>query len=446
MTRRVSSWWTTRSLTLRLTIIATVVLATGLASGAAALAAIFFHNRLAAVDANLRAESATLTALIRSGQLPDPLPVPAGQAVLAQVVDPEGTVRAATPAASRVLPILPPAVLRSEQSGHAFTTTASALGSAPLRVSVTSSSLHGVPVLVVTAVSFSDVRATLSALFRTLVIAVPLVLLAAGIATWLAVSSALRPVDQLREAAEEVAYTRGGTAPHLPVPRSGDELARLAHTLNLMLERLHSAMEQQRTFVADAAHELRSPIAAIRTQLDVALSTPTDADEWATVGSDVLEDIERVGQLADDMLLLARLDSNGVGCHEVIDISVLLELSTGPLWVAGDAQSLRRAFDNLVANARRHARSTVAVTAETVGSDVVVMVDDDGAGVPAADRQRVFERWIRLDSARARDEGGAGLGLAIARSVARSHGGDVTLADSPLGGARAQLRLPTVQP
>jgi len=442
MSPNVSSWWATRSLTFRLTVIATVVLATGLASGAAALAALFFHNRLEAVDANVRSESVTLTALVRSGQVPDPLPAPAAQSVIAQVIDSAGTVRAATPSASRIVPILPLSLLDAQQPGQSFTTSHSALGPAPLRVTVASARLRGAPVLVVTAVPFSEVGATLSALFRTLLIAVPVVLLAVGTATWLAVSSALRPVDQLREAADEVAYPGGVTAPHLPVPRSGDELARLAHTLNRMLERLHRASEQQRTFVADAAHELRSPIASIRTQLEVALTTPTDAAEWATVGSDVLKDVERVGRLADDMLLLARIDSGAVQRHERIDIRHLLGLPTGPLWVAGDKEALRRAFDNLVANAHRHARGTVKVTAELVGDDVVVMVDDDGDGVPPADRERVFERWVRLDAARARDQGGAGLGLSIARSVARSHGGDVTLETSPLGGARARLRLP----
>lgn len=441
-TPRVSRWWAHRSLTLRLTFVATVVLAVGLVSGAAGLAAFFFHDRVDAVDINVRVEAATVSSLVRSGQLPNPLPAPADQPVFAQVVGADGTVRAATPSASQVVPVLPLAVVRAHPGGHPFTTTESALGTAPLRVIVTPAELKGVPVTVITAVPFTDVRGTLAAMLRALLISVPLVLLAAGIATWLAVRSALRPVDRLREAADQVADTRGSTAPHLPVPDSGDELARLAETLNRMLERLHQATEQQRSFVADAAHELRSPIASIRAQLDVALSTAPDAREWVEVGHGVRTDVERVGRLADDLLLLARLDSGGSLQRDLVDISALLDLATPPLWVRGDPRALRRAFDNLMSNAQRHAASRVQVSAEWRDGDVVVSIDDDGPGIPAADRERVFDRWLRLDEGRARDEGGAGLGLAIARSVARSHHGDVTLAEGPLGGVRAELRVP----
>lgn len=445
MTWRVGSWWQTRSITLRLTVIATLVLAVGLAVGAVALASLFFHNRLDAVDANVRAESTTLTTLSRSGQLPAPLPVPAGSPALAQVVDPAGNVRAATPSASRVVPLLPAAALVAHADAGPFTTDDSTLSSSPLRVYVVSTRLGAAHVLVVSAVPFGDVGDTLSALLRTLVIAFPIVLLAAAIATWTAVGSALRPVDQLREAAGQVAFTRTGTPPRLPVPPSGDELARLADTLNTMLERLYSSAELQRAFIADAAHELRSPIAAIRTQLEVALATEAGAAEWRAVAADVLQDVHRVSTLADDMLLLARLDAGVVRRHRAIDVSELLELDASPLWVHGDPAELRRAFDNLLANARRHSRVTVEVTGQVVEGWVVVTVDDDGAGIAVADRERVFERWVRLDEARAREQGGAGLGLAIARAVARAHGGDVVLTGSPLGGARARLQLPAAR-
>ena len=446
MSRPVRRWWATRPLTLRLTIVATAVLAVGLAGGTVGLATLFFHSRVAAVDADVRAEAATVTSLVESGQLPNPLPVPAAQPALAQVIDAAGTVLAATPSVSRVLPVLPPAALHAADARRPFTTTESTLGTAPLRVSVSSTRLHGVPVTIVSAVPFTDVRGTLAALFRVLVIAVPVVLLAAAVATWLAVSSALRPVDELRAAADEVVHLPGRPAPRLPVPASGDELARLADTLNRMLDRLHSATEQQRAFVADAAHELRSPIASIRTQLDVALETPTDAAQWAEVGHDLRTDVDRLGHLADDLLLLARLDAGAPLRRQTVDLTKLVGLAGPPRWVDADPSALRRAVDNLVANARRHAENRVQVAAALDGDQVVVTVDDDGGGVPPEDRERVFERWLRLDDARARDTGGAGLGLPISRSIARSHGGDVVLGDSPLGGARALLRLPVARP
>jgi len=442
MSPQVGRWWGRRSLTLRLTIIATLVLAVGLATGSAGLATLFYHGRVDAVDANVQAEAATVTRLLTTGQLPDPLPVPAEQPVIAQVVGVDGTVLASTPSAGREVPILPLALIRDNASGHPFTTTASPLGHSPLRATVTSTRWRGRPVLVVSAVSFTDVGAILAALLRLLLIAVPVILLAAATATWLAVSAALRPVDVLRAAADEVAQTPGRTAPSLPVPASGDELARLAETLNRMLERLYGATEQQRTFVADAAHELRSPIASIRAQLEVALSTPTGGPQWSEVATDVLTDVERVGQLAEDMLLLARLDSGAGPRHVRLDAREVLGLAGPPAWVDGDPRALRRAFDNLVSNAHRHARSDVEVSSEVAGGWVVVTVDDDGPGIAPTDRERVFERWLRLDDARARDAGGSGLGLAIARSVAHAHGGDVVLEESLRGGVRARLRLP----
>jgi signal transduction histidine kinase len=443
MSRGPGGWWRARSLAVRLTCIATAVLAVGLVVGAAGLATLFFHNRVDAVDDNAREEAATVTSLLTSGQLPDPLPAPAEQPVLAQVLDAAGTVLAATPSTSRVVPLLPLSAIESRHTETPFTTKDSALGSAPVRVIVTSSRFHGANVTVVSAVLYTDVRGTLTAMLRTLVIAVPIVVVAAAIATWLAVSSALRPVDELRAAADQVADTRGRTAPTLPLPESRDELARLAETLNSMLARLHHATEQQATFVADAAHELRSPIASVRAQLDVALSVPTDAAEWAQIAGDVRTDVERISRLADDLLLLARLDSGATSPHDFVDVRQSLALPGAPVWVRGDPEELRRAVDNLVSNARRHARSTVQVAVERRADVVVITVDDDGAGVAPQDRERIFQRWLRLDESRARDDGGAGLGLAIARSIARNHGGEVELTDSPLGGARAVVRLPS---
>lgn len=439
---RVGGWWARRSLRVRLTVVSTTVLAVGLVCGSVALAALFFHQRVEAVDANVRDESATLAVLVGSGQLPNPLPVPAGQPVLAQVIDGRGTVRAASLAASDVVPLLSLTVLQAHEGQGTFTTSSSALGPDELRVNVVLTHYDGTPVLLVSAVSFADVGATLDALFRTLAVAVPIVLLAAGIATWLAVGAALRPVDELREAADDVARAPNRQTPRLPVPLSGDELARLAATLNSMLERLSAAGQQQRVFVADAAHELRSPIAAIRAQLEVALTTPTAADEWPRIAADALLDVERVGTLADDMLLLARLDADGPARRAVVDLGELAGLGPTGAWVVADAFGVRRACDNLVSNARRHARTGYSVAVESDSQAARLTVDDDGTGIAAADRERVLERWVRLDEARTRDEGGAGLGLAIASSVARAHDGDLTLSESPLGGLRAVLRLP----
>jgi signal transduction histidine kinase len=192
----------------------------------------------------------------------------------------------------------------------------------------------------------------------------------------------------------------------------------------------------------------------VRTQLEVALEVPTQPHEWPAVVRSALHDVERLGRVADDLLLLARLDSGAVGPpRERIDVATLVAPSqlgdravlvdTGPhACVIGDAKSLHRVIENLIANASRYAQSRVAVCIEANDTHVALHVDDDGPGIPVADRERALERWVRLDADRSRDRGGAGLGLAIARDIARAHAGDVVLTESPLGGLRATLRLP----
>lgn len=437
-------WWSERSLRLRVTAAATAVLAIGLIIGTVVLSTLFVHRRVAVIDASVRAEAATVAQLVASGNIPSPLPAPAAASTIAQVVDPAGTVLAATASASRVLEILPAHVL-SRHLHKAFTTTSSTLGSAPLRVVVQQAKLQGVPVTIVAAAPLTDVSSTLTALRNVLIVVVPLVVLAAAAATWLAVSAALQPVERLRAAADAIDVRHATATPQLEVPSGGEELRRLGETLNAMLQRLYAASDQQRAFIADAAHELRSPIASLRTQLEVGLTVPTAPNEWPEIVRDALLEVERLRILADDLLLLARLDSGAVHGVSPVDVALLTgadDAAASELIVDGDEAALRRMVENLTTNAHRHATSRVKVAAQRVGGDVVITVDDDGPGIPFEERERVFERWVRLDTGRSRDQGGAGLGLAIVRSIARSHGGDVTLETSPLGGLRAVVRLP----
>jgi signal transduction histidine kinase len=432
------AWWARRSLRLRVTATATVVLAIGLVLGTTILSSLFFHSRVKVVDQTVHAELSTVAQLVNADSLPAPLPAAPGGTAFAQVLDAADTVLAATTSASTVLPLLPLTQFQ-HRLGHAFTTTASSLGTTSMRVEAQTAMLHGVPVTVLVAVPFADVTSALDALRNVVLIVVPLVLLAAAAATWLAVGSALRPVDDMRAAAEAVDVNASGAAPQLAEPPSGDELRRLGQTLNRMLRRLHVAGEQQRTFIADAAHELRSPIASVQTQLEVALATsPTD---WPEVARDVLADVSRLSRLADDLLLLARLDTGSTRVRVAVDVGRLVSASGPSYLVSGDEAALSRMLDNLTSNAGRYS-STVEVRAVAVGDSVAITVDDDGPGIPVADRERVFERWVRLDPGRSSGDGGSGLGLAISRSIARAHGGDVTLDDSPLGGLRAVINLP----
>ena len=282
---------------------------------------------------------------------------------------------------------------------------------------------------------------TATPLRNVVVIVVPLVLLAAAAATWLAVGSALRPVDDMRAAADALDVNASDTAPQLAEPQGGDELRGLGQTLNNMLRRVHRAGEQQRTFIADAAHELRSPIASVQTQLEVALATDTPAAEWPILAADVLADVQRISRLADDLLLLARFDSTPPTYGDTVDLGKLVDPDGPSYLVNGNSAALARMLDNPCSNARRYA-TNVEVQVGTQDFDVVITVDDDGPGIAAHDRERVFERWLRLDSGRSSSDGGSGLGLPIARSIARAHRGDITLQDSPLGGLRALIRVP----
>ncbi|CAL9312406.1 Adaptive-response sensory-kinase SasA [Streptomyces sp. SudanB135_2055] len=283
-----------------------------------------------------------------------------------------------------------------------------------------------------------------------MLIGFPLLLAVVAWVTWLVTGRALRPVEGIRR--EMAAITASeDLARRVPVPGTHDEVARLASTTNETLAALETSVERQRRFVADASHELRSPIASLRTQLEVAAAHPELLDLDGAV-----EDTVRLQRLAADLLLLARLDAGERPADARVDLAALAREEAGGrtgvrvraedgVTVAGSRGQLGRVLANLLDNAQRHARSAVEVAVRRDGGAVVVAVADDGEGVPAADRERIFERFVRLDAARSRDDGGAGLGLAIARDVAVRHGGTLTVHDAPAGGALFELRLPGVQ-
>ncbi|MET8569604.1 HAMP domain-containing sensor histidine kinase [Streptomyces sp. NPDC004783] len=283
-----------------------------------------------------------------------------------------------------------------------------------------------------------------------MLIGFPLLIAVVAGVTWLVTRRALRPVEGIRR--EMAAITASeDLARRVPVPATHDEVARLASTTNETLAALEASVERQRRFVADASHELRSPIASLRTQLEVAAAHPELLDLDGAV-----EDTVRLQRLAADLLLLARLDAGERPADARVDLAALVRevaggrpgvsvRTAGEVTVAGSRGQLERVLANLLDNARRHARSAVEVSVRREGALVVVGVADDGEGVPAADRERIFERFVRLDAARSRDDGEAGLGLAIARDVALRHGGTLTVRDAPAGGALFELRLPGVR-
>ncbi|MFI0982332.1 sensor histidine kinase [Streptomyces sp. NPDC021093] len=289
-----------------------------------------------------------------------------------------------------------------------------------------------------------------------MLVGLPVLLVVVGGVTWLVTRRALRPVEGIRR--EMAAITASeDLSRRVPAPGTGDEVDRLAVTTNETLAALERSVDRQRRFVADASHELRSPIASLRTQLEVAAAHPELLDLEGAV-----EDTVRLQDLAADLLLLARLDAGEKPGAARLDLSALVRkelaqradgdrhpvsatLADG-VEVAGSRGQLVRVLGNLLDNAQRHAESSVAVTlGGGEAGRVVLEVADDGGGVPEAERERIFERFVRLDDARSRDDGGAGLGLAIARDVARRHGGTLTVRQAPGGGAVFTLVLPGPQ-
>jgi signal transduction histidine kinase len=311
---------------------------------------------------------------------------------------------------------------------------------------------------VLVAGSLDDVGESSAALVRALAIGMPLAAAVLAALVWWAVGRALRPVEQLRREVEAI----GGTdlSRRVAEPGAPEEIGRLSRTMNAMLTRVQSAAERQRRFVDDASHELRSPLARIRAELEVDRAHPDSADPARTADT-LLAETRTMQQLVDDLLLLARADSSGLAdLRRPLDLDHLVEEAAArrraagavvdtsgvlPVQVLGHAAELGRAVGNLLDNAVRHATSRTVVTlTEQPDGTAVLTVTDDGPGIPDADAGRVFERFVRLDAARSAGDG-AGLGLAIARDVAQRHGGSLTLArrDDGGSGARFVLVLPT---
>ncbi|MGW3104306.1 sensor histidine kinase [Streptomyces sp. NPDC001100] len=332
----------------------------------------------------------------------------------------------------------------------------------PIRVIVDRSSMAmGLsPNSVVLTQSLEAEQARLNAVVRALLGGVAgITLLVAG-ATWFAAGRVLRPVEAIR--ADFAEFSARHLDRRVPVPRTGNEIARLAVTMNATLDQLQTAVDRQRRFTADASHELRTPLACLRTELELALNRPESAD-WPQVVGAAHDDTIRLQTLTENLLLLARLDAEHAEGRAwpgaPVDLTDLVReeiarrpptrptlhvvTDAGPLLVPGRHALIARVLANLLDNAERHASSTVTVRlSQDAGCrEAVLDVEDDGPGIPAPDRARIFERFTRLDDARARDTGGFGLGLAIAHDVATLHNGTLTLAP-PDGSTRFTLRLP----
>ncbi|MCF3107062.1 HAMP domain-containing protein [Streptomyces roseoverticillatus] len=406
------------------------------------------------VEADAREQAQAVARLATDDRLTSPLPLDHGTDFI-QVLDANRSVVAASQNLTG-RPALAPA---ARPSGHR-TFNLDARGHAHhQRVTSIAATTPTGPVTIYVGASLRTADAAEALTTAALAALSTVLLLTVGALTWRATGRALRPVEAIR--AEVAAIGDRDLNRRVPEPRSDDEIARLAGTMNAMLRRLEAAGTRQRRFIADASHELRSPLTVLRTQLEVALAH-CDPEVHTDLVAGALEDTERLQALAADLLLLARLDTLDTTDHhwpaEPVDLADLVHTTitargAGPhpvivhaptaITVPGNPLWLRRLLTNLLDNAQRHAaqRITVRLDPDRASGHAVLDVTNDGTPIAPADREKIFERFARLDDARSRDDGGTGLGLPIARDIAAIHHGTLTVLDTP-GATTFRTRLP----
>jgi signal transduction histidine kinase len=437
----------------RITAVAVIVVAAALVVGGFWLVRAHRNSLTANIDTGARLRSQDIASTIDDGSFPRVLAVPRGDENLVQVVDGDGAVVASSAnilGDRRVSRLVPDA-----DGFSAHTVRGPVAGEGPYRIVARRVRTQGATYTVYVARSLQQVSTSTDNLERLLAWSLPALLVLVGLVTWVVTGRALQPVEAMRREVEAI----GAEDLHrrVPEPVTRDEIGRLAHTMNAMLARLEDATDRQRRFVADASHELRSPLTGIRAQLEVDLEHPELAD-WQATEHDVLDEALRMQRLVDDLLAIAVTDASALdAAHRApldLDEIVLAEArrlhtrggvrvdtsAVSGAQVDGNADQLVRVVRNLLDNAARHATSEVVLSLVETHQEVVLRVVDDGPGIPEADRQRVFERFARIDDARPHHDGGAGLGLAIVHDVVAAHGGSVAVENAP--GASFTVVLP----
>jgi signal transduction histidine kinase len=454
MSAVVRSWWACRSLRLRLTAAAAVVMTAGLA-GAAVLLVVWLHASLInGLDQTALQSAQVVASYEDSDRIPAEVPLTDHGEVAVQVVDAGGKVSSSS------------ANLRGRPRAFTFPASESSIprahtvhdipvgGSGTWRAVGVPAGTARNPVTVYVAVPTESVDHGLTQLAAGLATGVPAVVALLTGVVWLLTGRALRPVDAMRAQTAEI--TASDLSRRVDVPPADDALGRLARTFNDLLARLDTATQRRRRFIADAAHELRTPLSILHTRLEVAAHHPGSAD-WQTLAPGLLRETERLARLVDDLLQLARLDARPrlrtrpVDLDEIVFTEVrqarrrtrlvIDQHAVGAARVEGDADALARVVRNLLDNALRHATTRIDVSLRILDGTARLVIADDGPGIPVADRERVFGRFTRLDDARARYAGGSGLGLAIVRDTVTAHHGSTRIEDNRPG-ARLVVLLP----
>lgn len=456
MTRR-TGWVRNRfrSVRVRVTAIATGVVAITLLVGGVALVSVLREGLLNTVAGSGPQRAAEVAAFAGRGPLPNPLPpLDAPRRTLVQVVSPSGQVVAASAGLNALRPLVEPDSRHRQILGDI-----EGVGRGPWLAEPTPATIGARPETVIVLTSLAEFGEGVHLLEGLLLLGYPVLIGFVAAVVWVVVGRSLRPVEAMRREVAEISAS--DLHRRVAVLGTHDEVASLAATLNDMLDRLEGSTIRQRQFVADASHELRTPVANIRAAVEVATAHPAVAD-WATVAADILRQEERMERLTDDLLVLARSDDGRLRPrHEVVELQSLITaelarpvpggrrlMARGALPVArviADPDQIGRALTNLIDNGLRHARSTVAVALTRGSRWAEITVTDDGVGIAPADAERVFERFERLDADRGRTSGAAGLGLAIAKALIVANGGSIAVAGStPGSGATFIVRLPLV--
>lgn len=444
----------------RSVLVAVVVVLVALVAGGGGLVFLLQRNLESNALSTAASRSAEVRDLIRStgvSKAADSLPSEARSGQLVQIVDPVGVVVGASNRLVRGTPMSPD----RPEAGQTGTAQVDIdyLGASGDWIVVS----RGVEVseqtyVIQVAVSVRVQRQTVQTVAIFLLALTPVLLVGVGVAVWWLVGRALQSVERIRRQVANIDAPQ--LARRVPVPPTRDEVAALAVTMNVMLDRLEAAHRAQRSFVSDASHELRSPLATLTTAAELALAAdePTRDRLLSTIGTELM----RMRTLVENLMTLARADARDlpvaaldVDLDDLVDAEARRLVLTSPLRtqveleparVLGDEQRLTQVLRNLVDNAGQHARSAVRLTLRQTGADAVLWVDNDGQPIPVGDRERVFDRFVRLDSSRSRDGGGSGLGLAIARTAVLAHGGSLAVVDAPDAWCRFELRLPLAEP
>lgn len=453
MSSRPSHW----SVRLRVTVAATGVVAAALTTGSIGVVLVAQQSLISGLDSTAASRAREVEALAAGSSVPAVVPNAGEETSFVQVVDGHDRVIGASRNVSGEPPLLraPPA----NGARTVITQPSSPLGDSSLRVLAVPVRLSTGPAWIYVASSLAPVTAAVDTIALLFSVGVPALLLVLAFTIWRAIGGALHPIEAIRR--EAAGIEASDLSRRLPVPRSDDEVSRLARTMNGLLDRVEAAAIRQQEFVADASHELRSPVAALQAQIEVALGHPEQVSMRPLLVT-LHEQTTRMARLADDLLFLAggsaapdaatALDLDDLVLAEAARLRTIgapLEVRVTELSAArvtGSGPALARLLRNLGDNAADHAHRVVALALTTGPRTARLSVTDDGPGVPERDRERVFARFVRLDHARARSVtgGGTGLGLAIAKQIVERHHGSIRAEERTDGssGARIVIELP----